>query len=133
MLTRVDTEEFTIYTQTVTEHDNDEYMRLKWIRERNKLGEWFNKVLQDREVIVSWAEGKDMYSVTATLKTQGYNNLVPLPMLPTMVDEINGKFVDGITHVHFYARPEMMPVMLELDHVVNMIVRREGLDAILNK
>jgi rhodanese-related sulfurtransferase len=132
MLTRTDTEEFAIYTHAPTTYEaTDEAARLKWIRERNQLARWFHTVLADREIIVTWQEGAEQYSITATLKTQGYNNVTPLPPVEPHWDQINGSLVAGTSHVVFYARPEMVPVRLELAAMTNMIVRRQGLDDLL--
>ena len=134
MLTKVDTNEFVIYTQTLLEvKEGDEYNRLKKIKQRAKVIELFDRILPHKEMIISWKEDDGLFSVTATCNTHGFNNLAPLIEIPEEFDEVNGNKVPGQKHISFYARPSMVPVLIKVDDIEAIIVSRVGLEPLLAK
>jgi hypothetical protein len=132
MLTKTDTNEFSIYVQKILEvKDGDEYNRLKQIKQRASVVEFFNKVLPTREVIITWSEDGETFSTTATLNTHGYANLAPLPALPETFDDINGTLQPAQKHICFYSKPQMVPVLIDVDIVETILVVRAGIDELL--
>lgn len=132
MLTQLNSNEFSVYTQTLkVAEPGDEYTRLKIIKERNKALHLLNSVLPTREMIISWKEDGVTFSTIATLNTTGFNNLPELPNIPESFDDINGTKVSGQKHVHFYARPEMTPVLIEIDSIDAMVVCKDGIDELI--
>lgn len=131
MLTRVNSEEFSIFTQTLRKvAKGDEYERLKTIDDRKKLLKLWLAAIKDREIIVTWAEGDGMYSVVAKSTPNG-DNAAPLPPIPLVHDKINDLLIPAQYHVNFYTVPESVPTLIELDMITNLIIRRPGLDDLL--
>jgi hypothetical protein len=129
-LSRISTKDFSIFTQTILANDG-EYNRLKIIKQRKIVVDFFNNVLPHKEIIISWSEDGKMLSTTATWHTEGYANLAPLPEIPENFDDINGDKQLAIKHVSFYTMPTMDPVLIEVDAIEHFIVTNVGLDDLL--
>ena len=132
MLKRLSTKDFSVFNQELLEvKEGDEYNRLKKIKQRATVVNFFNRVLPHKEIIVSWTEDSKLFSTTATWNTEGYNNLDQLPDPPVAWDDINGNQKPAQKHVVFYSAPSMEIVLLEIDHIENMVVTNVGLDDLL--
>jgi hypothetical protein len=132
MLKRLSTKDFSVFTQELSEiKDGDEYNRLKKIKQRATVVNFFNRVLPHKEVIVSWLEDSKPFSATAIWSTEGYNNLDQLPDPPVAWDEINGNQKPAQKHIVFYAAPSMEIILLEIDTIESIVVTNIGLDDLL--
>jgi len=112
-LTEYHTDEFVTYTQTLREA-KDQYTARKVQKDRIKHVGWFNAVLSQKDIVLTYKEDGKSIQVIAS---KNGNGVSPLPQPPITIENVLGEDREEVHHIVFYTSPQGDTKVVHIDDV----------------
>ena len=112
-LTETNTNEFVTYTQKLREA-KDQYTERKVQKDRIKHVGWFNAVLSQKDIVLTYKEDGKSIQVIAS---KNGNGVGPLPQPPITIENVLGEDREEVHHIVFYTSPKEDTKVVHIDEV----------------
>jgi|SaaInlLV_10m_DNA_1039704.scaffolds.fasta_scaffold14504_4 hypothetical protein len=112
-LTETNTNEFVTYTQKLREA-KDQYTERKVQKDRIKHVGWFNAVLSQKDIVLTYKEDGKSIQVIAS---KNGNGVSPLPQPPITIENVLGEDREEVHHIVFYTSPQGDTKVVHIDDV----------------
>lgn len=117
-LTETNTNEFITYTQKLREA-KDQYTERKVQKDRIKHVGWFNAVLSQKDIVLTYKEDNKSVQVIASKNGSGVD---PLPQPPITIENVLGEDREEVHHIVFYTSPQGDAKVVHIDDVECWVV-----------
>ena len=117
-LTETNTNEFVTYTQKLREA-KDQYTERKVQKDRIKHVGWFNAVLSQKDIVLTYKEDGESIQVIAS---KNGNGVSPLPQPPITIENVLGEDQEEVHHIVFYTSPQGDTKVVHIDDVECWVV-----------
>jgi len=124
------TDDLVLYT-VEKRNIKDEYTEYKALKDRHKIKNWLNALLQENEVIIFYFDEdeqieKNIIATSKGLLPEDYN-------IPTVKEEAFGEEYDTTHHIGFLTMPDRVPHYLHVDDITKFILKNDNVSEISNK
>ena len=117
------------FTQKLRDTGDDPYLKHKAIKDRQKLRELINGLLNSREVIIFYNDNGIEKQIIGTLKKAVEKEYRPeLLPIPQSLVSINNQLIPQEHHISFWEYPLREARLIHLDTITKFIVHSQGLD-----
>lgn len=117
------------FTQKLRDTGDDPYLKHKAIKDRQKLRELINGLLNSREVIIFYNDNGIEKQIIGTLKKAVEKEYRPeLLPIPQSLVSINNQLIPQEHHISFWEYPLREARLIHLDTITKFIVYSQGLD-----
>lgn len=118
------------FTQKLRDTGDDPYLKHKALKDRQKVRELINGLLNEKEVIIFYKDNGEEKMMIGTRRKSVEKEYYPeLEKVPKSLVSINEKLVPQEHHVSFWEYPLRESRLMHIDSITKFMVHSQGLDA----
>ena len=111
--------------------EGDEMAQYKSQKDRQRLRNWLNGLLQENDVIIFYIDDEDGLEKTVIGTTKGFNK--DLIEIPTIKESWLGEIEDSYHHVPFVSVPDETPYYIHCDDITKFILKCDNISEVSKK
>lgn len=132
MITELRTAELVTYTVEKRKvKDGDEMAQYKSQRDRQRLRNWLNALLQETEVLIFYIDEDDGIEKFVIATTNGFNK--DAIEIPVIKESWLGEVEDSYHHIPFVSVPDNTPYYIHADDITRFVLKNDKINEISKK
>ena len=132
MISELQTTELVTYEVNKREvKEGDDMARYKSQKDRQRLRNWLNALLQEHDVIIFYIDEDDGIEKTVIGTTKGFNK--DLIEIPVIKESWLGEIEDSYHHIPFVSVPDSTPYYIHCDDITKFVLKNDKIQEISKK